>query len=595
MEAKTEKKWFTLGGRRPGIRFYLVSMYLVLLCLLFPVASFLFLGQVAAFRDVQLGRTLGQMRQALEERGGALARNLALSAGQAISGYDYTFLNVLLGEVVNRDEEIVYCLIVDRSGRVIGHNDPAMIGAELDDALNRKAIGLIGSVFPETLDAGRPEAIEFQETEKILAGHPVPIMEMMVPVYSGLRLIGVLRCGYSLAGLQRENENIRADWARQMKRFRYSIISLSGFFFVLGVAIAFLFTRRFEKATKILSTGVQRISEGELSHAIPIDVLFFRELADYGQAFNNMTARLRESLRQLEEYSRSLEEKVEERTRALKEAQDEMLLRAHESGMAEMAVGVLHNIGNAITPAKVGATLLLRRLQESALRNRLDGTMEKIAGELLQHGTLSAEECQRLARVAKLVPNSVREEYDRMILEVQRLRDKHEHIENIIALQMRYAKLVGNSEEINVNRVIDDALKILGDSLANRRITIVRQEGELPAVRFEQAKMIQIIINLVKNAYEAMHSAEGEKILTITTSHVKEPVEEVVVTIRDNGQGFDPQDTEKLFKFGFTTKQFGSGFGLHSCANFIRANRGKITAHSDGIGKGAEFTVRLPV
>ncbi|MEW6429221.1 MAG: ATP-binding protein [Thermodesulfobacteriota bacterium] len=586
---------FSLSRGRLGIRFYLVATYLLLLCLLFPLASFLFLGEAAEFRDVQMERVLGQMRRALEERGGALARNLALSAGQAMAGYDFTFLNVLLGEVVDRNSEIVYCLIVDSSGRVIGHNDAAMIGTELDDPQTQSAIALVGGRFPETLDAGRPDAIEFQISEPAAAGQSAPVMEMVVPVYSGLRLAGLLRCGYSLAGLQAENEAIRADWAGKMTQFRYSILSLSGFFFVLGMAIVLFFTGRFEKATKTLSDGVQRIAEGDLSHAIAANDLFFRELSDYGLAFNQMTARLRESLRQLEEYSRSLEAKVEERTRALKEAQEEMLQRAHEAGMAEMAVGVLHNIGNAITPAKVGATLLLRRLQESTLRNRLDTTMEKIAGELLQTETLSREDCRRLGEVARLLPGSIREEYDRMAQEVQKIRDKHEHIENIVALQMRYARLIGEADEIQVNRVIDDALEILDDSLANRGITVVRREGEVPPVRFEQAKMIQIVINLIKNAYEAMQETDGEKVLTISTEHVIKPDNEVIISIRDTGIGFAPEAREKLFRFGYTTKQAGSGFGLHSCANFITANRGRLVAHSDGVGKGAVFTVHLPV
>ncbi|HHK60406.1 MAG TPA: HAMP domain-containing histidine kinase, partial [Desulfobacterales bacterium] len=157
-----------------------------------------------------------------------------------------------------------------------------------------------------------------------------------------------------------------------------------------------------------------------------------------------------------------------------------------------------------------------------------------------------------------------------------------------------YARVVTTKEEVDANQVINDALQILEEALRNRSVEVERRFGDLPPVAMEQARLLQIFINLIKNAYEAMEAPEiAEKRLTITTT-VEEEGKRVVVSVKDTGVGFEPQMAERLFRFGFTTKASGSGFGLHSCANYLLANDGTITARSDGPGQGAEFVVSLP-
>jgi signal transduction histidine kinase len=273
-----------------------------------------------------------------------------------------------------------------------------------------------------------------------------------------------------------------------------------------------------------------------------------------------------------------------------------MVQQAHEAGLAEMAVGVLHNIGNAITPAQVGAITLSRHLAESPLRVLLGPSLEPLWEFLAEKRELSAEERTRLSKIIKHLPNSINEEFDFAINELHDISDKHHHIESIIKLQMRYARLMDNPGLIDINRLAQDAINLLADTISKRRIAMEIKLTETPLVRAEESKLLQVMVNLIKNGYESMDASAGEiRKLTIETGVVEsdEPPS-VFFSVQDTGHGFTAEEKSHLFVFGYSTKERGSGFGLHSCANYMIANHGAIKAESPGLNLGAKFTVCLP-
>jgi signal transduction histidine kinase len=161
---------------------------------------------------------------------------------------------------------------------------------------------------------------------------------------------------------------------------------------------------------------------------------------------------------------------------------------------------------------------------------------------------------------------------------------------------MRYARLVGNFADISFNQLVADALQMLEDSILKRQVKVTTDLGQLPLIRAEEPKLLQILINIIKNAFEAMEETPPEnRRLDIVTAFQPGDHGQVICRIKDSGCGFKPEEREKLFAFGFSTKSKGSGFGLHSCANYIIANQGTIEANSDGPGQGAEFVIRLPL
>lgn len=585
-ESRTRTWTAALG--RPSILFYFICMNFVLLFLLFPAISILFLNEGENFQKTQLDRILSQMREGLETRSASLVRSMALSADQAIAGFNFSFLAMLATQVADNDPEIAYCIIMDSNGIAVAHSDAGKNGLLLDAKADRQALAQLSS-FPAMIPETDPAFFcRFFETREEDSG-AATIMEAVTPLYNGGKLWGLLRCGYSLTKFQRQIDATRAEWANKLTEFKISVTLITLALIFTGAIIAFFFTRSFLKQIHVISDGVQRVARDDLGQKIQHNGLVCREFLDLSEAFNDMTARLRES-------RDFLEQKVDERTRELREAQHNLLQQAHEAGMAEMAVGILHNIGNAITPAKVGNALLASRLRKSQVRRNIEKIMAQVREALSGRSPLPEPERDKLLRIAELLPRSIEEEYAWYLDEIQRIGDKHEHIESIIHLQLRYARLTGDHEPVDVNEIIQDALEMLSDALEKRGVMVTTRLGELPPVQIEKPKLMQILVNLIKNAFESMDLLEsGQKRLTVISRSDAGPPQQVVITLRDTGVGFGRDTAEKLFNFGYTTKAKGSGFGLHTSANYLIANKGRLTAHSDGPDRGAEFTVYLPV
>ena len=581
---------------RPSIRFYLVLMNLVVLCLLFPSVSIPYLHQEAKVRDAQFRRTIQQMRQALESRSGALVRNMALSAGYAISGFDFTFINNMVYQVVAEDAEIKYCVIMNSDSRAVAHSDPEKVGMVLTDPRDRKAAAIMHSAIPYIVDEGYHPQVHFidEAVDPEGPGDQPPIMEALVPVYNGAKLYAILRCGFSLERLSAEIRTTKQDQARRSRQFEIYLASITGIFFTIGVVIAALFTRAFVRSMEVVSTGVSRVARGDLDHQIQPDGLVCAELLKLSDAFNAMTTQLRVSRQQLDEYSKSLELKVVARTKELKDAQANLLQQAHEAGMAEMAVGILHNIGNAVTPAKVGLFRLSSRMEQKPLLRELPMALNEIEALVPNASSLSDAEKKRLLGIIELVPAAVEEEYTVNAEEIEQVRRKLNHIDSIIGLQMRYAQLFSDVESVDLPQVVEDALTLLDDALQRNAVRIIKHFEPVPPVRIEKTKLIQIIVNLIKNGYEAMDKVSPEnRVLTLTIRRERNPADNLVLSVKDNGIGFAPDMQKTLFQFGYSTKAKGSGFGLHSCANYLIARNGSISAHSEGLNQGAEFVVRL--
>jgi len=461
-----------------------------------------------------------------------------------------------------------------------------------------QAAALMDREFPSTISEDHRTQVHFIDNniDPVEDTNQEPIMEAVAPIYSGAKLYAVLRCGYSLERLSTEIRTAEQDWARRTRQFKIYLASITGIFFTIGMVIAILFTRAFVRSIQVVGTGVSQVSQGDLDHMIQPDGLVCSELLKLSEDFNAMTGQLKVSRRQLAEYSKSLELKVAARTKELKDTQSNLLQQAHEAGMAEMAVGILHNIGNAITPAKVGLFRLFRRTGEKPLLTNLPAALEEIAQLIPSLATLSDQEKDRLLKIIKLVPAAIEEEYALNAGEIEQIRQKLSHIESIIGLQMRYAQVFEDIESVDVPQVIEDALTLLNDALKKRSVRIIKDFSRVPPVRIEKTKLIQIIVNLIKNAYEAMDQvAIQDRTLVLSILREKGATGHLVLSVKDNGMGFSPEERQNLFKFGYTTKARGSGFGLHSCANYLIARNGAISAHSGGRKKGAEFVVRLAV
>jgi signal transduction histidine kinase len=187
----------------------------------------------------------------------------------------------------------------------------------------------------------------------------------------------------------------------------------------------------------------------------------------------------------------------------------------------------------------------------------------------------------------------VAEEHADTIAELVQLRKNVDHIKDIVSMQQNYAKISGVVETLDVTELLEDALRMNLTSFQQHEIQVIKEIQCVPAVRAEKHKVLQILVNLLRNAKQACEAANRdvkEMTLRLASSgaHVR-------ISISDNGVGIPPENLNRIFNHGFTTKKTGHGFGLHSGALAARAMGGTLQVQSAGSGCGATFTLELPV
>jgi len=274
----------------------------------------------------------------------------------------------------------------------------------------------------------------------------------------------------------------------------------------------------------------------------------------------------------------------------------QLLDTSRQAGMADVATGVLHNVGNVLNSVSVAATVVGERLQRSKVTGlqRATALMREKNGQLADFLT-SDPKGKLLPTYLDTVADQLAEERNELLTKVQSVAQNIEHIKEIVAMQQSYAKVSGAYENLMAADLVEDALRINLAAFDRHNIQVVREfTPNLPPVCVDRHKVLQILINLLRNAKHAMEELDVEsKRMTISIS--QNTSDRVTIAVRDNGLGIPASNLTKIFNHGFTTKKDGHGFGLHSGANAAKEMGGSLSAHSDGPGKGAEFTLKLPV
>jgi PAS domain S-box-containing protein len=268
---------------------------------------------------------------------------------------------------------------------------------------------------------------------------------------------------------------------------------------------------------------------------------------------------------------------------------------SHVAGMAEVATGVLHNVGNVLTSLNVSASVLATTLNQSRIES-----LAKLVALLDEHqhdlGDFLAQD-PKGRRVPEFLESLARhgiEERDRLLAEVTSLQGNIEHIKEIVTMQQAYATTVGVVEPLDPAMLMEDAVRMNAGALVRHDVAVIREYQAVPAVLAEKAKVLQILINLIRNAKYACDEGGGAD-KTITLRVEPRGADSVLLVVHDNGVGIPPENINRIFEHGFTTRAHGHGFGLHSAAIAAREMKGSLTAASDGRGKGATFTLQLPV
>jgi len=275
---------------------------------------------------------------------------------------------------------------------------------------------------------------------------------------------------------------------------------------------------------------------------------------------------------------------------ALKKAEQD---KAVAQGKYEIASEVLHDIGNAIVGFSTYLTRFGRLLDGNNL-NKLDSVVQFLNQQQTEIATAIGEtKANALVAMLSGISTSSTEKQTEMQHAVQEQLRIIQHIQDILNIQRQYmlGREVVERKPVNLNEIIDDCKAIINANLERKNIHMdIVASAPAIEIKGDRTKLMQVILNILKNSIEAIPETATVKDIEITLS---EEGERVKLIITDTGKGIDQDILERLFTRGFTTKDQGSGLGLYNCRSIIRSHSGSITIQSEGEGRGSKTIIEF--
>ncbi len=272
----------------------------------------------------------------------------------------------------------------------------------------------------------------------------------------------------------------------------------------------------------------------------------------------------------------------------------QLLESSRQAGMAEVATNVLHNVGNVLNSVNISASLIAEKVSQSRVAN-----LAKAAALMQEHkGNLAAfladdVRGRELPGYLSSLAVHLADEQAQILQEIALLTSDIEHIKDIVARQQNYARVSSVPEPLNVVDLVEDAIRINAEDMERRQVQVVRDYPEAMPATVDKHKVLQILVNLIRNAIEALDTGRPpDKRITLRVAAQGD--DRVKISVIDNGAGISAENLARIFGHGFTTRKDGHGFGLHGGALAAKELGGSLTAQSDGWGKGAAFTLEFP-
>lgn len=293
----------------------------------------------------------------------------------------------------------------------------------------------------------------------------------------------------------------------------------------------------------------------------------------------------------------AIEQDITERRAAeeeLERVHKQLLTASRQAGMAEVATNVLHNVGNVLNSVNVSASMVSERIKRSKCAG-----LGRVAALFGDHAAdlgafISGPQGKHLPAYLAELASELIAERDAAVAELTALRSNVEHIKEIVAMQQGYARLGGITDTVDVRVLVDDSLRMNEGAFNRHGVTIVRDFEDVPMVRVDKHKVLQILVNVIRNAKYACSEAKGGGDRRVTV-RVRASTSAVLIAVIDTGVGIPRENLDRIFSYGFTTRAEGHGFGLHSSALAARELGGTLRAESPGPGMGATFTLTLPL
>lgn len=280
----------------------------------------------------------------------------------------------------------------------------------------------------------------------------------------------------------------------------------------------------------------------------------------------------------------------------LAESRAQLLTVAHDAGMSQVASNVLHNVGNVLNGVGVSTDALKNQLTQSEA-----GSLRIVSNMLSEHESdlgeflTRNERGRRIPAFISAMAEQIGAEQQLMLKEVQSLSQAVEHIRHVVDLQQKHAKHKAFIESIEPETVVEEALSLCAESLARHHIEVERSYDRVDAVPLDKHRVLQVIVNLLTNAVQAIKdTGRGGGTIAIRLAHTRHDTgDELQLRFEDDGVGVEPENRERVFAFGFSTRPGGQGIGLHSAANLAREMGGSLKLAEQDSRRGAAFVLSL--
>ncbi|MCG8338293.1 MAG: ATP-binding protein [Proteobacteria bacterium] len=347
----------------------------------------------------------------------------------------------------------------------------------------------------------------------------------------------------------------------------------------------------------IISYQVVSINQVSLNKANESTLAAEKEAKKNQELSRTLEMKVGQRTRELVNKNKELENEIKERVKAeeaLKSAQDELVEHAHRSGMAEIAADTLHNVGNVLNSVKTSSHVIKEIIKKfpneefSKACHLIKDNSDNIS-EFLQKDDKGSKIIEYLLALEQAFDTSLKEVSENF----ERLDERIETISQVILAQQNYAGRHFLTESIDLEVMIDNALTLIPNTFGEKGIKLVKKIDAVPAIKGQKNKLLHTLVNLLKNAVQAMSGIEGVEKKVVTNLYREK--NQVVLSITDKGIGIAAEDLDRIFSHGYTTRKDGFGFGLHSCANYMQEMGAAIVAESEGINKGATFSLIFPL
>ncbi|MBN1129331.1 MAG: HAMP domain-containing protein [Chitinispirillaceae bacterium] len=522
--------------------------------------------------------TKKRIEAALLDKGMTLVFNNSLALRGMAEDNAFGGIREIVASTVNNDSTMVYGMYMDTVRQPwvwATHAHPEGSIQErrtLDDPVSRWAQNLNYASFLRTNgEDGLPPHIAFAAP---VAGE------------DGQKF-GSIRYGIATKTMEEAIMELRRQTIVQGALLGSVFIVIAGFMFIAGRRFIARHTNAITHPIEELTRAAADISHGNYSK--PVLPVSKDEIGELAGNFDIM----RQTVKR---YTEELETMVAKRTEQLEAAQKEIVDKAHKAGMADVATGTLHNVGNLLNSVRTSIEAIDDALRCDPLSglsraNELFRSHEADLDRFLTHDPQGG----KLLRYFDKIESSIRNLHETFGRDIERTIEKVNDIGAVIAAQQSYAAQGGLTEKISPVDLVEDALTIHAGALDRAGITVLRHYEQLPRINVQKSKLMHALFNVIKNAREAMEGGSPGGARTLTVSLRRDAGGDVRITICDTGCGVPPENLKRIFSFGYTTKPDGHGFGLHSSVNYIKEMGGRMWAESGGADQGASLIITFPL